>query len=156
MFDAIKTLEKLRKFCAYQDRCKADARKKLSDLGIAEKYHSGIIKKLQDEGFIDEQRFAAIFARGKFNGRKWGKIKIKMALKQKEIHEDTIKNALNEIDKEAYTTTLKNLAEEKWQKLQKEKNLFTKKGKVAQFLIQKGFEGDLVWDVLRELEKMEK
>jgi regulatory protein len=102
------------------------------------------------ENFLNEERFARSFVRGKFRIKKWGKIKIKQELKFKEISTPIIKIALTEIDEQKYIATIYEVAEKKL-KLLKEPDKFKKKRKLADFLLRKGYESNLVYEVANEL-----
>lgn len=114
-----------------------------------------IISQLIREGFLNEQRFAGAFAGGKFRLKKWGRIKIKHALKQQQVSDYDIDAALMEIDEGEYLQTLQKLANKKLETLQGE-NTFNRKKKLQDFLLQKGYEKYLVNDILRALEKKDK
>lgn len=144
-------LTKARRYCAYQERCTKQLTDKLSDWNVQEDIHAEVIELMKREGFIDDARFAAIFARGKFKTRKWGRIRIKMELQAKKIESSAIQEALYSIDDDEYLQVLKDLLESKLNDLKKEQNTYIKKNKAAQTLLRKGYEGDLVWDVLREM-----
>ena len=87
-------LLKMQSWCAYQERCQHDARNKLYELGLWPEAVENIIVKLIEENFINEERFAIQFAKGKFNIKKWGRIKIKQELKQKRVSDYCLKKAL--------------------------------------------------------------
>ena len=142
---------KLMKYCSYQERCHQEVNKKLYDWGFYKDDRNEIIVRLIEGNFINEERFAKAFTRGKFNIKKWGKQKITYALKQKQISDNLIKIALKEIDNENYKKTLKNVLIKK-SKLIKEKNNFIKNKKLAQFVINKGYESDVVWEEIRKFE----
>lgn len=153
MLSADEIFVKARRYCAYQERCTKQLNDKLHDWGVPEDMHDDVITQMKREGFIDDARYAEIFARGKFNTRKWGRIKIRMELQVRGIEKDAVQNALYAIDDDAYMNTLKDLLETKLSSLKKEKNDYIKRNKAAQSMMRKGYEGDLVWDVLRELVK---
>ena len=136
-------LQKLKHYCAYQERCHSEVKEKLYNLAIWKKEHDAIIATLIEEGYLNEERFAIAFAGGKFRVKQWGKVKIKYELKQKQVSDYSIKKALKEIKDEEYLAVLKKLAEEKKVSLQGEQYLVRKK-KTMDFLLQKGFELELV------------
>ena len=103
-----------------------------------------IISTLIEENYLNEERFAILFAGGHFRTKKWGRVKIKYQLKQKQVSEYCIKKALKQIDEDDYLKTLQKLFEEKLKTLKSEKNIFIKKRKLQDHLMQKGFESDLV------------
>jgi regulatory protein len=111
-----------------------------------------IMSELIEQNYLNEERFAIQFAGGKFRMKQWGRVKIKYELKQKRVSEYCIKAALKEIDEEAYLKTLKKLSEEKWKTQRAEKNLFIKLRKTQDYLMQKGFEHELIKNMLQELQ----
>lgn len=145
-------LLKMAHYCAYQERCHYEAKNKLAELGIYYEHADQIIAELITQNYLNEERFAKAFAGGKFRIKKWGRNKIKQELKQKKVSDYCIQQGLKEIDADDYLITLNKEAKEKYQKL-KDKNLLIKANKTAQYLMSRGFEGDLVWDVIKYLNK---
>ncbi|MGM0931998.1 MAG: regulatory protein RecX [Bacteroidota bacterium] len=143
---------KLMQFCAYRDRSHKEVEEKLREMNMIPAAQEQIIIQLMQEDFLNEERFARSFVRGKFRIKKWGRIKIRQGLKFREISSPIIKLALTEIEEEAYLHTLEELAIKK-QKAIKENNLFKKKRKLADFLLQKGYEANLVYDKVNSLVK---
>ncbi|MFZ4798486.1 MAG: regulatory protein RecX [Bacteroidia bacterium] len=143
-------LLKMAHYCAYQERCHYEAKNKLAELGIYYDKADQIIAELITQNYLNEERFAKAYAGGKFRIKKWGRNKIKQELKQKQLSEYCIQQGLKEIDADDYLVTLKKEAIEKYKKV-KDKNVLVKNNKTAQYLMSRGFEGDLVWDVLKEL-----
>jgi regulatory protein len=141
-------LQKLKQYCAYQERCHSEVKGKLYELGVYKKEHDEIIAALIEENYLNEERFAIAFAGGKFRIKQWGRVKIKYELKQKQVSEYCIKKALAVIAEEEYLKTLEKLAEEKRKTLKSEKNIFIKKRKLQDYLLQKGFETNLVREVV--------
>lgn len=144
-------LEKAMKYCAYQERAQADVRKKLKSLGCSYEDIENILCDLIEQNFLNEERFARLYIRSKFNQNGWGKKKIGLALAQKEISEYSLKNAWEEIDPEAYWQKCKEWALKQYEKSQ-HLSVYDRKGKVAQFLMNKGFENDMVWQICEEIE----
>jgi regulatory protein len=142
-------LIKISAFCTYQERTQQEVRGKLYGYGLNKDAVESIIVKLIEENFLNEERFAKMYAGGKFRIKKWGKKKIQEALKQKEISEYCIRSAMKEIPQEDYIKTLNELIEKRELK-EKERNLYKRKHKIAQYLIGRGFESDLVWEILKE------
>lgn len=142
-------LEKLRKFCDYQDRCQKDVWDKLMELGIHPDIANEIIVTLIEEQFIDEERFAIAYVRGKFKHNHWGRQKIEQGLKTKNIHPNLINLALQEIDDHQYREQLRSLLHKKRPQI-KPKNQYDLKSKMARFLIGKGYESNLVWEMINE------
>ena len=139
---------KLANFCAYQERSQQEVREKLAKMGIASDDLEDIIAFLISENFLNEERFAIAFAGGKFRIKHWGKLKIKNALRLKGTSEPCIRKALQLIDHETYTQVLKKEIKRKATEIP-ESNVIKKMNKLAAYLIGKGFESDLVWDLLR-------
>ncbi len=108
---------------------------------------------LIEENYLNEERFAQLFAGGKFRMNHWGRVKIRHELKQKQISEYCIKKGLKEIKEDNYTKTLQKLAAAKWKGLTGEKNMHQKKGKTINFLLQKGFEPPLAYQAVALLQK---
>ncbi len=142
-------LEKARHYCDYQERCHQEVQQRLYDWGLKSDEVGTIMSQLIEDGFLNEERFARAFCRGKFNLKKWGRLKIVRELKSKQISEYCIRKGLEEIDDEKYLQTLGKLLEENWKKY-KGKPAFTRKGLTAKFLMGKGYESDLIWGLLNE------
>ncbi|MDX1829484.1 MAG: regulatory protein RecX [Lutibacter sp.] len=145
--EATKVLEK---YCAYQERCHQEVENKLYDLKMISEAKEQIILHLLQHNFLNEERFAKAFVRGKFSIKKWGRNKIIKELKSKQISAYNIKTALKEIDEEIYLETLHKVAEKKLA-LIKEANIYKKRNKLSNFLISKGFESNLVYKKSTEL-----
>jgi regulatory protein len=139
---------KLESLCAYQERCQFEIDQKLISWFFPWEERQQLIAELISTGFINEERFASAFVSGKFRIKKWGRIKIKNHLIQKKISTYSIQKALQEIDADAYWDTLLHLAQRKSNDLSQEKDSWQKKAKVMRYLQSKGFEGDLIQDVL--------
>jgi len=139
---------KLANFCAYQERSQQEVREKLVKMGIASDDLEDIIVFLISENFLNEERFAIAYAGGKFRVKHWGKLKIKNALRLKGTSEPCIRKALKLIDHETYIQVLKIEIKRKAKEIP-ESNVIKKTNKLAAYLIGKGFESDLVWDLLR-------
>ena len=144
-------LQKLKHYCGYQERCHAEAREKLYSFGLFKQEVEECISRLIEEDYLNEERFAIAYAGGKFRMKQWGRIKIKQALKEKRVSDYCIKKSLNEIDAKQYDDTLAKLAAEKWNELHSEKNIFIKMRKTQDYLLQKGYELNLVAQVVRHL-----
>lgn len=142
---------KIKQYCAYQERCIAEVREKLHSLDWPKKETGEIIDRLIAEGYINEERFAMQFARGRFNLKHWGKIKIKHALKQKKVSEYAIQKALGQIDENDYRRVLNKLAQHKVKILKSGKNNFSRKKMLYDYLLQKGYEPSLVKEVAKRL-----
>lgn len=140
-------LQKMQNWCAYQERSQQEARDKLYQFGLWPDAVENIISKLIEDNFLNEERFAIQFARGKFNIKKWGRIKIKMELKQKRVSDYCLKKALQQIDDRDYYNTLKQLLTAK-RKTIKETNPYKLKYKLMTYAASKGYEKDLIMDIL--------
>ncbi|MGZ5285717.1 MAG: regulatory protein RecX [Flavisolibacter sp.] len=143
-------LQKLKQYCAYQERSHAEVQQKLWDLGVSRGEHDEIISTLIEENYLNEERFAIAFAGGKFRMKEWGRKKIYYALKEKKVSEYNIKRAMREIGDEDYEKTLSGLAEKKYALLKGEQYLVRKK-KTMDYLLQKGYEHEMVTSVLKKL-----
>ncbi|MEZ7900317.1 MAG: regulatory protein RecX [Flavobacteriales bacterium] len=141
--------EKLKKYCAYQERSHKEVVDKLYKLGLYKNEVDQVLIALIQDDFLNEERFAQAFVSGKFRIKRWGRVKIKSHLKQKHISDYCIKKGMQEIDETEYFETLHYWLERKEREVEEE-NEFKKKGKIAAFLIQKGFESNLVWEALRK------
>lgn len=144
-------LDKAYKYCALQDRCQSEMITKLKSWNLSEDEAAEVLIQLITEQFVNDERFARSFVRGKFNQNGWGRVKITYALRQKEISTQCINMALEEIDDEKYHSKLIDIATKKWN-ITSAKNDFEKKNKVAGYLVSRGFESNLIWDTLNNLE----
>ena len=142
-------LDKIAKYCAYQERCVKDVRDKLKTFDIPQKEKDEILDYLLDNRFVNDERFAKSFVRGKINQSGWGVNKIRFHLIQKGIDKEIIEEALEQTDEEAYRQRLIDILKTK-SKTVKAANDFEKKRKLAAYAMQKGFEGNLVWDILKK------
>lgn len=140
-------MQKLKHYCSYQERCHHEVKQKLYDLGVWKKDHDEIISTLIEEGYLNEERFAIAFAGGRWRMKQWGRVKIKYELKQRQVNEYSVKKALKQITEEEYLKVLKELADEKYDSLKGEQYLVRKK-KTIDYLLQRGFEMELVKEVL--------
>ncbi len=135
-----KALQKLKQYCGYQERSHTEVKQKLYSLGLFKKESEEVISALIEEGYLNEERFAIQFASGKFRIKGWGKQKILHGLKQKGVSPYCIRKALDSIDQTEYGKSFLRKANKKWGSLKSEKNIFVKKTKWRNFLLQKGFE----------------
>ncbi len=140
-------LQKLKQYCAYQERSHSEVQQKLWDLGVWRTEHDGIIAALIEEDYLNEERFAKAFVGGKFRMKDWGRKKIYYALKEKKVSEYIIKQAMKEIPDEAYDKVVQALAEKKYASLKAEQYLVRKK-KTMDYLLQKGYESTVVTAVV--------
>jgi len=145
--EATKLLEN---YCAYQERCHKEIEQKLYDIKMIPEAKEQIILHLIQHNFLNEERFAKAFVRGKFSIKNWGKQRIINELKFRNISTYNINTALKEIDDDQYLKTLQKLAEKKLP-LIKESNAFKKSSKLVNYLISKGFEPNLVYPIVKNI-----
>ncbi|MCW3462144.1 regulatory protein RecX [Chitinophaga nivalis] len=145
-----KEIEKLRHYCAYQERSHYETRHKCLELGLRGAEVEEALATLVADNFLNEERFAKAFAGGKFRIRQWGRKKIILELKQKQVSAYCIKKAMEEIDENDYAAVLLKLADKKYRSLEREQPL-KRKYKTMQHLLQKGFESDLISDALEQI-----
>ena len=136
-------LQKLRHYCGYQERSHSEVKEKLWQLKVNRKEHDEIIATLIEDDYLNEERFAVQFAGGKYRIKQWGRVKIKYELKQKQVSEYSIKKALKQIDENDYIKTLTKLAEKRYASLKDEQWMVRKK-KTIEYLLQRGFEMELI------------
>ncbi len=142
--------KKLERYCAYQERCHKDVTIKLRGMRMIPEVIDQIITHLIQENYLNEERFAQSFARGKFNIKKWGRNRIVNELKQRDISSYNIKSALAEIDDAHYMETLDALAKKRLEAI-KETDKQKRKRKLADYLLYRGWESHLVYDKISEL-----
>ncbi len=150
-FTKEEALQKAKQYCAYQERCHSEVKDKLYSFGLHKKEVDELLSELISDNYLNEERFAIQYAGGKFRIKQWGRVKIKYALKQKQVGEYCIKKALKNIDERDYNKTIQKLFDQKLKTLKSEKNIFSKKKKLQSHLIQKGFESGLVNNLLATL-----
>lgn len=140
--------EKMCHWCAYAERSHYDANRRMMEHGLTYTESATIISRLIEENFLNEERFARAFARGHFRMKQWGKRKIVYALKQKQVSAYCIRKALEEIDGDEYDALLEKLATAYWEKTGRATPA-QRWAKTRSYLLQKGFESDLVLQQLR-------
>ena len=150
-FTPLQALPRAKHYCAYQERCHSEVKDKLYGFGLNTKEVDEIISTLIAENYINEERFAIQFSGGHFRSKKWGRVKISHALKQKQVSAYCIKKALKQIDDQEYLKVLQKHFEAKLKTLKSEKNIFIKKRKLQDHLMQKGFENDLIRIFIAEM-----
>lgn len=141
---------KLESYCAYQDRCHKEVVDKLKGMRMIPEAIDQIVGHLIQHNFLNEERFAQSFARGKFNIKKWGKNRIVNELKQRQVSRFNIKIALKEIDEAIYLETLNILAQKRLSQIT-ETNIQKKRKKLADYLLYRGWESHLVYQKIKEL-----
>ena len=146
-----KALQKIKHYCAYQERNHRETKEKLYSFGLYKNEVEQLLSQLVEENYLNEERFAIAFAGGRFRIKQWGRVKIKYELKQKNVSEYCIKIALKAIEEKDYQKKLHQLAEAKLKILKNEKNSFIKKRKLQQYLLQKGFESSLISSIVNSI-----
>ncbi|WP_179343212.1 regulatory protein RecX [Winogradskyella ursingii] len=141
--------KKLENYCAYQERCHKEVRSKLREMRMIPQAIDQIIVHLIHHNYLNEGRFAKAFVRGKFRIKKWGKNRLVRELKFREISKYSIDQALSEIDLDDYYKTLDELTKKRISQI-KEKNIYKKKKKVADYLLYRGWESHLIYEKLNE------
>lgn len=149
-FSLLELKQKAERFCAYQERCHKEVVQKFYDLGAKSDEINEIIVHLIDNNFLNEERFARSFARGKHSIKKYGKVRITNELKFRNISTYNIKKALEEISDELYEKTFSELSEKIWDSIT-EKNFLKRKKKFCDYLLRKGYESDLVYEAWKNL-----
>ncbi len=142
---------KLESFCAYQERCHKEVNQKLRDMRMIPEAIEVIKLHLLKHNFLNETRFAQAFTRGKFNQKKWGKLRIKRELSYRDISKYNIELGLKEICEEKYLNTFNDLAQKRFEQLSSESNPQKKRRKIADYLLYRGWESFLVYDKIRTL-----
>ncbi|QIG90934.1 RecX family transcriptional regulator [Chryseobacterium sp. POL2] len=136
-------------YCVYQDRCHYEVEQKIRDFLLIPEAKDEILLYLIQERYLDEERFVRSYIRGKFYMKHWGRYKIQLNLKQKQISEKLISRCWDEIDDNDYKKTIRSFIEKQQDNI-KETNTFKKKNKIIKFLISKGFEYEVILDVMHE------
>lgn len=142
---------KLMAYCAYQERCHQEVEEKLIALRMIPEARAQIINTLLQEDFLNEERFARTFVRGKFRIKKWGRLRIKRELKKRNLSAYNIKYGMTEINEEEYQQNLDDLFQKRLNSIT-EKNFYKRKKKVADYLLYRGYESNLVYEKLQEID----
>lgn len=151
ILDKKAALAKAEHYCAYQERSQQEVRNKLYDYGLRSNEVEELISELIQNNFLNEERFARAYALGKFRMKQWGRIKIKMGLKAKKVSDKLIIKALNELDPDDYMETLSAILTRKAAQIH-ESDSFKRKNKLVQYGLMRGYENDLIFDVLKSSE----
>ncbi len=144
--------KKLENYCAYQERCHKEVLSKLQEMRMIPEAIDQIIVHLIKENYLNEERFAQSFARGKFNIKKWGRSRIVSELKQRAISKYNITSALKEIEEDVYQNTFHEIAEKKWNAIN-ETDIQKRKRKLADYLLYRGWESELIYQKISDLTK---
>jgi len=142
---------RMERYCSYQERCHKDVQKKLKEMRMIPEAIDQILFHLLQHNFLNETRFSQAFARGKFRIKKWGRNRIIQELKLRDISTINIKLALKELPESSYLETFETLYEKRLQEVSSEKNLQKKKKKIADYLLYRGWESNMIFDKLSEL-----
>jgi len=147
-----KALQRAAALCSRQEQCSGNIREKLKNWNVKNADAEKIIQKLTAEKFLDDGRYAGFYAKDKFRFNSWGKIKITHTLRQKRVGEAEIENALSQIGEEDWFLTCLKIIRQKSVSL-KENNSFNRRGKLFKFAAGRGFEPDVIYRALDQLEK---
>lgn len=147
--------QKIKQYCAYQERSHSEAKEKLYSFGLHKTDVEPILSKLIEENYLNEERFAILFAGGHFRTKKWGRVKINAALQQKKVSSYNIRKGLKEIEEADYRKCLLQLATTKWKSLKNEQWL-SRMAKTTNYLLQKGYEANLIQHAISEIRSKEK
>lgn len=150
-YSVTEATKRMERYCAYQERCHKEVHQKLKQMRMIPEAIDQIIHHLLQHNFLNETRFSQVFARGKFRVKKWGKNRIVRELKFREISKYNITLALKEIPEAEYNKTFHELAEKRLSQITSEENLQKKRKKMADYLLYRGWENNLVWEKVKEL-----
>jgi regulatory protein len=151
-YTVAEALDKLRNYCAYQERCHKDVKDKLRTMGMIAQANDQIIGTLVSENYLNETRFAQQFASGKFSIKHWGKVRIKRELNIRGVSDYDINNAIKTIDPGAYLDKIHAISHKKWQQLDRY-SAQIKKQKLFQYLAYRGWETDLIYQQINRLSR---
>jgi regulatory protein len=140
--------QKIRHYCAYQERCHSEVETKLRELGVYGDTAAEIISGLIAEGYLNEERFACAFAGGKFRQLNWGRVLIRQHLKRKGLNDWLIRKGLAAIDEDDYLQCIRRLATRELERAKG--NLLQRRQHAMRFLLRKGFEAQLIEEVLND------
>ncbi|WP_347923491.1 RecX family transcriptional regulator [Pontimicrobium sp. SW4] len=144
--------KKLEYYCAYQERCHKEVAQKLKEMYMIPEAIDVIIVHLLQHNFLNEERYTKVFVSGKLKIKKWGKRRLVIELKKKDISITNINQALAEIDEKEYIQIFNDLAEKRYNSIN-EKDKYKKKKKLTDYLLYRGWESFLVYDKVNELIK---
>ena len=146
-------LKRMQRYCAYQDRCHSEVRRKLIELGVYGDTLEEIMAELIIERFLDEERFARSYVRGKFRLKKWGRMRIKRELKLRNISAYCQRKGLEEIEEAEYQKVLREILQKKMKDYRRKYNPFQAGSKAAQYAQGRGYETSLIWPIIKELQQ---
>lgn len=153
VFSIKEALQKIEYYCSYQERCHEEVVTKLRSMKMDSEEIDEIMVRLISDNFLNEERFATSFARGKHRIKHWGKIRIINELRFKKISQTLITIALKEITPEEYDATFQALAERHWESI-RETNAVKKRKKFCDYMLRKGFESNLIYNKVKDLEEL--
>ncbi|MEJ5104609.1 regulatory protein RecX [Chryseobacterium sp. MYb328] len=145
-FTFVEIKQKLVSYCVYQDRCHAEVEQKMREFLLIEEAKEEIILYLMKENYLNEERFTRSYIRGKFYIKHWGRNKIRMNLKQKQISEKLINMCFDEIYEDDYTKTITRIYDD-YSSKQKGLQEYQKKAKTIKYLMSRGFEYEKINDI---------
>src|SRR5690606_9327168 len=152
-FSLSEARQKIEKFCAYQERCHQEVHEKLRSFRLNDNEIGELIAHLIDHNFLNEERFARAFARGRHRIKNWGRDRIVNALRRRGFSSYNIKAALEEIPDEDYLSVFDNIADKQWNNI-RESNPMKKRTKFFDFLLRQGYESEMICEKLKELENL--
>ncbi len=144
--------QKLEYYCSYQERCHKEVEQKLRDMKMIPEARNIILLHLIQNNYLNEERFTKTFVRGKFRIKKWGRRRLTLELRKKDISKVNINLALEEIEEPVYIEVFNELSEKKANSI-RETNKLKKKKKLKDYLLYRGWETHLVYDKVNELIK---
>lgn len=148
-FTVQEALERLQRYCSFQERCHQEVERKLREMGMHGDARAHIIAKLISENFLNEERFSKAFVRGKFSQKNWGRLRIKMELKARGLSDYTIRSGLKELVEEEYRMRFREVASRAWDSFQPDSEIQSKK-KFWNYLTYRGWEPDLIQEFVRQ------
>ncbi|MDB0600468.1 regulatory protein RecX [Tenacibaculum maritimum] len=152
VFSVNEIKRKMESFCVYQDRCHKEVEKKIAEYNLIPEARASILIDLIQDGFLNEERFAKSFARGKFRIKKWGKQRITRELKLRDVSSYNIRIALKEIDENDYMATLYELIAKRNNSIS-ETNLYKRKKKIMDYMVYRGYEYKLLFMAINDFLK---
>jgi regulatory protein len=144
-------IQKMEYYCAYQERCHAEIKEKLYSFQVTPDEKDQIIVHLLDHNYLNEERFASVYTQSKLHQKKWGKKRITLELKAKQISSFLITKSIREIDANEYQSIFDQVSEKQWDTIT-EKNTLKKRKKFCDYLLRKGWESDWVYEKVKDLE----
>jgi regulatory protein len=147
-------LRKLEHYCAYQDRCHSEVRSKLLSLGVYGDTLEEVMAELIIGRFLDEERFARSYVRGKFRLKKWGRIRIKQELRFRKISAYCTRKGLEEIEEDEYRACLETILKKKIKEYSRKSDNYTSRQKAAVYANGRGYEYPLIWEILNSFKSV--